>query len=164
MPLFLVACASTSKTETKEASVAEPSKQGVQVDKVTPGTVVDTTQSQQVTQLLELQKKSIYFDFDSFDIKLEYREIIQQQSDFLKSNAVIATLEGNADERGSSEYNLALGSKRAEAVKKSLGFFGVNKNQLNAVSFGEEKPKLTCHEESCWAENRRVDFNITAGN
>jgi peptidoglycan-associated lipoprotein len=68
-------------------------------------------------------------------------------------------LEGNADERGSREYNLALGQNRAEAVKHALQLLGVPDSQVEVVSFGEEKPRSTCHEEKCWAENRRVDVS-----
>lgn len=116
-------------------------------------------------QMLDLQKKSIYFDFDTFTVKGEYHDLIQQQAELLKSHPnVVVTLEGNADERGSPEYNLALGNKRAYAVRKSLMILGVADKQTNSVSFGEEKPKLSCHEEKCWGENRRVDFVFKQGN
>lgn len=114
------------------------------------------------TLLRDIQSKSIYFDFDQFAVKPEYEDVLLHKSKLLKSNSnVIVTLEGNADERGSSEYNLALGDKRANAVRKPLELLGVPANQIKAVSFGEEKPRLTCHEERCWSENRRVDFNGT---
>jgi peptidoglycan-associated lipoprotein len=67
-------------------------------------------------------------------------------------------LEGNTDERGSAEYNMVLGLKRAEAVEKSLVTFGVSKSQIKVVSYGKSRPKMNCHEEKCWHENRRVDF------
>ena len=67
-------------------------------------------------------------------------------------------LEGNADERGSTEYNIALGQKRAEAVRKSLSLRGVANKQMEAISYGKERPKATCHDESCWQENRRADI------
>lgn len=119
----------------------------------------DAYASKLAAQLQAMQKKSIYFDFDEFAIKPEYREIVQQQAEFIKSHGdIIVKLEGNADERGSSEYNLALGDKRANAVRKLLDMMGVPASQLRTVSKGEEYPRLTCHEEKCWQENRRVDF------
>ena len=107
----------------------------------------------------ELEKQSIYFDFDRYAVKPEYRNIVQIQAEFIKAhkNAMV-TVEGNADERGSNEYNLALGDKRANAVRKNLELLGVPATQIRAVSMGEEKPRLSCHEEKCWKENRRADF------
>ena len=163
VPLLLSACASTSETKNKEAAVTTPPKQEVVVEKPASevaSTAGATTPTLQVNQLQELQKKSVYFDFDKFDVKAEYRDVIQQQSDYVKANPSSVTVEGNADERGSSEYNLALGNKRAAAVAKMMGVLGVKRDQINVVSFGEEKPRTTCHDETCWAENRRVDFNL----
>ncbi|MEC5385266.1 OmpA family protein [Uliginosibacterium sp. H3] len=103
--------------------------------------------------------KSVYFDYNQFAVKAEYLDMLQQVSATVKGrNAAPIKLEGNADERGSSEYNLALGQKRAEAVKKQLELLGVPEAQLEAVSLGSEKPRETCHAEKCWAANRRVDL------
>ncbi|MGB8410375.1 MAG: OmpA family protein, partial [Gallionella sp.] len=82
-----------------------------------------------------------------------------KQAAFLKAhNNDVVTIEGNCDERGSPEYNLALGDRRADAARKSLEILGVPETQIKVVSFGLEKPRLTCHEERCWKENRRDDF------
>jgi peptidoglycan-associated lipoprotein len=106
-----------------------------------------------------LENNSIYFDYDDFTIKPEYRTVIQQDSSALKSVPIAKfQLEGNADERGSTEYNLALGQRRAETVKRALISLGVPDSQLESVSLGKEKPRATCHEEKCWAKNRRVDI------
>jgi peptidoglycan-associated lipoprotein len=106
-----------------------------------------------------LQKQSIYFDFDQFAIKPEYRDVIQQQAELVIAyKNDIVTVQGNADERGSDEYNLALGDRRANAARKNLELQGVPSSQIKTVSFGEEKPRLSCHEEKCWKENRRDDF------
>lgn len=106
-----------------------------------------------------LQKRSIYFDFDSFAIPLDYVSIIEAHSKYLKANAGAKVLiQGNTDERGSREYNLALGQKRADAVKSNLTLLGVKDAQIEAVSLGEEKPKATGHDEAAWAENRRADL------
>ena len=91
--------------------------------------------------------------------KPEYRNIIQQQADFVVAHSKdIVTIQGNADERGSEEYNIALGDKRANAARKNLELLGVPSSQIKIVSFGEEKPREICHEEKCWKENRRDDF------
>ena len=107
-----------------------------------------------------IEKQSIYFDFDKSELKSEYRDVIQQQASFLNAHRNdVVTIGGNCDERGSDEYNLALGDRRAHTAQKSLEFLGVLSNQIKTVSFGSEKPRKTCHEEECWKENRRDDFN-----
>ena len=101
----------------------------------------------------------IYFDFDSFTVKPEYQSVLEGHSRYLKaSSARKVMLEGHTDERGGREYNLALGQKRAEAVRRSLSSLGVPDTQMEAVSLGKEKPKATGHDEAAWAENRRADI------
>jgi len=102
----------------------------------------------------------VYFDFDSFVIKPEYQGVVNQQANYLRAHpASHVTLEGNTDERGSREYNLALGQKRAEAVQRALVLIGVPSSQIESVSFGAEKPADTGHDEAAWAKNRRVEFH-----
>ena len=109
-----------------------------------------------------LSKREVFFDFDSFVVKSEYQPLIEAHAKFLAANPKFKVLiQGNADERGSREYNLALGQKRAEAVKKSLLLLGAKEEQVEAVSLGEEKPRCTEHSEACWAENRRADILYT---
>lgn len=109
--------------------------------------------------LQEMKSNSVYFDLNAYVIKPDYRDTIKKQSELIKSRAnMVVTLEGNADERGSSEYNLALGDKRANAVRKPLELLGVPSGQIRTVSLGEANPRQTCHAEECWKENRRVDF------
>jgi peptidoglycan-associated lipoprotein len=106
-----------------------------------------------------LSKRSIYFDFDSYVVKDEYQTLLGHHAQFLIKNPQMKMLiQGNADERGSREYNLALGQKRAEAIRKALLLLGVKESQLEAVSLGEEKPVCTESTESCWAQNRRGDM------
>jgi peptidoglycan-associated lipoprotein len=106
-----------------------------------------------------LARRSIYFDFDSFTIKDEFRPVVEAHARFLVANkARKVVVQGNTDERGSREYNLALGQKRSEAVRRSLISLGVADAQIEAVSFGEEKPKATGTDESAFAENRRADL------
>lgn len=109
-----------------------------------------------------LNKRSVFFDFDSFAVKDEYRPAIEAHAKFLQANKnARMTLQGNTDERGSREYNIALGQKRADAVKKLMQLFGASEMQIETVSFGKEKPKALGHDEAAWAENRRVDIVYT---
>jgi peptidoglycan-associated lipoprotein len=106
-----------------------------------------------------LSRRSIYFDFDSFAIRDEYRSTIEAHARFLsltKDKRVL--IQGNTDDRGSREYNLALGQKRAEAVRRALAALGVAESQMEAVSLGEERPRATGSDEASWAENRRADL------
>lgn len=106
-----------------------------------------------------LAKRSIYFDYDSYVIKEEFKPLLEHHAKFLQKNKEMKMLiQGNADERGSREYNLALGQKRAEAVKKALTLLGVAEAQLESVSLGEEKPVCMESNEDCWAKNRRADM------
>jgi peptidoglycan-associated lipoprotein len=109
------------------------------------------------------QQKSVYFDYDVYTIKNEFTAMVERHAAYLKSHPELEVkLEGNADERGGREYNLALGQKRSESVKRALVTLGAGDKQLEAVSFGEEKPKMKGHDEASWAENRRVDFVYAA--
>jgi peptidoglycan-associated lipoprotein len=104
-------------------------------------------------------KRSVYFDFDNYSVKKEYAALIELQGKYLASIPSLAVkIEGNTDERGGTEYNLALGQKRAEAVRKSLAVYGVKDAQMEAVSFGKEKPKASGHDEAAWSQNRRADI------
>jgi peptidoglycan-associated lipoprotein len=106
-----------------------------------------------------LSKRSVYFDYDSNAVKDEYRGLVQAHSRFLadKRDQRIR-IEGNCDERGSREYNLALGQRRAEAVKKVMVVLGVPDARVETVSYGEEKPVAPGHDEAAWAQNRRADI------
>jgi peptidoglycan-associated lipoprotein len=106
-----------------------------------------------------LAKRSVYFDFDMFVVKSDYQSLVEAHGRYLVANkARRVVIEGNADERGSREYNLALGQKRAEAVKSRLALLGVIGAQIDTVSFGEERPRAAGHDEPAWAENRRADI------
>ncbi len=103
--------------------------------------------------------RSVYFDFDSYVIKDEYRPVIEANAKALAANRKAhVTVEGNTDDRGSSEYNLALGQRRAESVVKALTLLGADPAQLEAVSFGEERPAMQGENEEAWAKNRRADL------
>jgi len=106
-----------------------------------------------------LAKRSIYFDFDSYDVKNDYEALLEAHSKYLRSHPGRHVLiQGNTDERGTSEYNLALGERRSEAVRHDLETLGVPGSQLEAVSLGKEKPIAMGHDEASWAQNRRVDL------
>ncbi len=101
----------------------------------------------------------IYFDYDSFVIKPEYQSVLDGHAKFLNANkSRRVTLEGHTDESGGREYNLALGQKRAEAVRRSLGLLGVSESQVEPVSFGEEKPAVTGSSDADLAKNRRAEI------
>ena len=103
--------------------------------------------------------KVIYFDYDSFVVKSEYQSMVDQHARFLRANSNRSVvLEGSTDERGSREYNLALGQKRSEAVRRALTLVGANDSQIEAVSFGEEKPAASGSSEDAYAQNRRVEL------
>jgi len=160
---FAIAACSTAPTQTSPEAPAQPPA----AEKTQAGSQAETgtLRSAEIStsglsaQLDEMQRQSVYFDFGQFVIKPEYNGLIQRHAEFLKTHPdTIVTLQGNTDERGSSEYNLALGDRRANAVRKALEVLGVPDSQVKTVSMGEEHPRLTCHEEKCWKENRRTDF------
>ena len=155
---LLSACASTADKEgTADATDASANANasgkttGMDQSKVAKNPLTDPANI--------LSKRSIYFDLDSYSVKDEYRPLVESHAQYLKQNAKAkAFLQGNTDERGSREYNLALGQKRAEAVKKMMSVMGVSDNQMETVSFGEEKPKSEGHDDSAWSQNRRADI------
>lgn len=152
---FLSACSTTPK----EPSIAAATSAAVEPAPAQSSAVVETDVQRQDRIIKSLSGKSIFFDYDNYSVKTQYWGVIKQDYEFLKSSPKVAvTLQGHADERGSTEYNLALGQKRAEAVKRELKLLGVAEDRMEAVSFGEEKPRATCNEEKCWSENRRVDL------
>lgn len=106
-----------------------------------------------------LSKRSIYFDLDSSAIKQEYRSVAEAHGKFLANRpGVKVTVRGNTDERGSREYNLALGQRRADATKQALSAYGVVSDQIETVSYGSEKPAAEGHNEAAWAKNRHADI------
>lgn len=105
-----------------------------------------------------LSKRSVFYDFDKSDIKAEYRALVEAHARYLRDNpSARVTVEGNCDERGSREYNVALGQRRSEGVKKALVLLGAREQQVEAVSFGEEKPRAAGSSEAAWSQNRRSD-------
>ena len=105
------------------------------------------------------QARSVYFDLDRYTVRTDGQPVVRAHSEFLNKNRnQHVLLQGNTDERGTAEYNRALGQRRSEAVKNAMSALGVNTSQIEAVSLGKEKPKAQGSNEAAWAENRRVDF------
>jgi peptidoglycan-associated lipoprotein len=106
-----------------------------------------------------LSKRSVFFDFDSIVVKEEFRPLIEAHARYLAQNrSTRMTVQGNTDERGSREYNIALGQRRADAVKRMMTLTGAQDGQIETVSFGKEKPRNAGHDEAAWAQNRRGDI------
>jgi len=119
---------------------------------------IDSVPGAGSTQPTQMQR-IVYFDYDSFEVKPEATQLLEANARYLNANRnVRVALEGHTDERGGREYNLALGQKRAEAVRRAMSLLGVPDSQMEAVSFGEEKPAQTGADESAWAKNRRVEL------
>ncbi|MCX8017133.1 MAG: peptidoglycan-associated lipoprotein Pal [Rhodocyclaceae bacterium] len=149
--------------EQAAAGVEERNPSAVGATTVTPVVAGQPSNPYDIAALKDpkspLAKRSIYFDYDSYVVKDEYQALLAEHAKFLAKNGQMKMLiQGNADERGSREYNLALGQKRAEAVKKALMLLGAKEEQLESVSLGEEKPVCAESTEHCWAQNRRSDM------
>lgn len=154
--LLIAACSSTQKPA---ATQTPPADNKANASATASQSAAEVAANKLAAEQQALQQDSVYFDFNKHAVKPDYQNAIQKQANFIKEHKNdVVTLEGNADERGSEQYNLVLGSKRAEAVKHKLLSLGVPAGQIRTVSYGKAKPRLQCHEEKCWKENRRVDF------
>jgi peptidoglycan-associated lipoprotein len=166
---MLAACSGGPVSEQEPAGVEERqpgAAAGAQAQPVKPGGVarVDLTSKPGVKSPLTdpasiLSKRSIYYDLDSFEVKDQYKELVEAHARYLRDNPRSKMLiQGNTDERGSREYNVALGQRRSEGVKKMLLLLGAREDQVESVSLGEEKPKAEGHDEQAWSQNRRSDI------
>ena len=159
LSVLLAACGSTGGPEQTAAKVEDRASTGPGVATVTAPGVSGTGIAALTDPNNILSKRSVFFDFDSFVIKPEAKPLIEAHAKFLVQNPQMRMLiQGNTDERGSREYNLALGQKRADAVKQALQLLGVSEAQIESVSLGEEKPRCTESAEACWSQNRRGDM------
>lgn len=157
---LLAGCSSTPMTQ-DGAAVEDRSAQDT-IPTVTPTAPEGSTYPELTDPASPLSKRSVYFDYDSFVIRGEFMPLVEAHARFLVGHPDVAVrIQGNADERGSREYNLALGQKRADAMKKALLLLGATEGQVEAVSLGEEKPQCTERTEACFAENRRGDMLYT---
>lgn len=159
---LLAACSSTPVASPPPVAAASPIQP-------TPSTTVPPKAMSQVQSVVVpsyldpknpiATNRSIYFDYDVFSVKSEYAPTIELHGKYLSLNPRLAIrVEGNTDERGSAEYNLALGQKRADAVAKALVVYGVKESQMEAVSWGKEKPRAMGQTEVAFAQNRRADL------
>ena len=159
--LLIAGCSSTPDTAGGGAAVETRDGSGVatvNTDKVNGSKLpAELTDPKSI-----LSKRSIYFDYDKYDVKAEYKDLVTAHAKYLASHRDFKMLiQGNTDDRGSREYNLALGQKRAEAVRRSLMLQGVSDNQIEAVSFGKERPAVPGDSEQAMAKNRRAEIIYT---
>jgi peptidoglycan-associated lipoprotein len=106
-----------------------------------------------------LSKRQIYYELDKYDVRDEYRSLVEAHAKYLRENPSARMLiQGNTDERGSREYNVGLGQRRSDGVKRMLILLGAREDQIESVSLGEEKPQADGHDESAWSKNRRSDI------
>jgi peptidoglycan-associated lipoprotein len=184
LTLFISACASTQEELMEDGPPPEDQTQmdgGVIIDDGTGGAdasgidgaddgstmaIIDESTMNAVDRLEQtegaLANRTIYFEFDSAKLTSESIEILETHGSFIAGNGEVAVrLEGHADERGSREYNIALGDRRAQSVRRVLLFQGASTDQVETVSYGEEQPAMSGHTEEAWAKNRRVELIYT---
>jgi peptidoglycan-associated lipoprotein len=162
----LAACSSTPENEQSPAAVEDRSGTQAQKPEASPGQVakVDVTGRgisgpDPAVKTGVLAQRSIFYDLDQFDVRDQYRPLVEAHARYLRDNPGRKMLiQGNTDERGSREYNISLGQKRSEGVKKMLMLLGAREDQVESVSLGEEKPRSEGHDEQAWAQNRRSDI------
>jgi peptidoglycan-associated lipoprotein len=163
---LLAACSTTptpdsgAPVEDRNVGSATP---GAATSGTTTGNVSGTASGSQSNRLRDpnsiLSKRNVYFDFDSYAVKDDFKPLIDAHARYLQGDkGARMTIQGNTDERGSREYNIALGQRRADAVKKMMMLLGATDSQIETVSFGKEKPRNSGHDEGAWTENRRDDF------
>ena len=166
---LLAACASDKPAQVEPAAAAQSDAQAAEAAKAAQEAQAAQAAQAEAAQAAAadplndansiLAKRSAFFDFDKSAVKAEDKPAVQAHGQYLAAHADRkVVVEGNADERGSSEYNLALGNRRAESVKKMLIVSGAKSGQISTASFGEEKPKATGHNEAAWSQNRRADI------
>ena len=162
------ALAGCSSTKLDADATPVETRTGTSVAPGTGGTTSGTAQSQvtpvdlaaQNAAMLSGLPRTVYFDYDSFVVKDDYRNVVEANAKALAADRKRhVSVEGHTDDRGGSEYNLALGQKRAEAVAKSLTLLGATESQIEAVSFGKERPAVQGENEAAWAKNRRAELN-----
>ncbi len=150
--LMVVACTNPTKKDT--SANAQPETKVANEAAPAPANATQTAPAATAAPA-----QSVYFGFREASIAEQYGDVIRNEAKAIRhAGTSTVTVEGNCDERGSAEYNLGLGQRRADAVKKLLVAAGVPAKQIKTASLGKEKPKAACHDESCWKQNRRVDF------
>ncbi len=172
---FLAGCASTDTQKSADVTEGKPSVPPASTDTQKPkppptvATPLPPSDAKGGDPLDPLnpksmlnQQRSVFFDYDSVVVKDEYKPLVSAHARYLVANRTQKiTIEGNTDERGSREYNIALGQKRADSVRQMMVLLGVKEDQIEAVSFGEEKPRNQGHDEASFSQNRRSDIRYT---
>lgn len=171
LAVFLAACSSKKVKEEPAAAVEEKSPAAQMESAPAPTTGMDESASTATAGASDasgnpltdpnniLSKRSVYFDYDKDEVKAEFRPLVEAHAKYLQQNSnARLMIQGNADERGSREYNLSLGQRRAAAVKNAMNVYGASDNQIETVSYGEEKQRCAEATEACYAENRRADI------
>ena len=166
LAMLLAACA--SKDPVKETRVEDRSNTTASTGTTTTPPNTQGTQTPPVNNRgldplkdpnSPLSKRVVYFDYDQDSVKAEYAQLIQAHATYLSQNRNRKVrLEGHADERGSREYNMALGQRRADAVRRASTVLGVGNDRIETISYGEDKPRSNGHDEAAWAQNRRVEI------
>ncbi len=163
LSLSLAGCQSTQQVPEAASTAPEPSKPVMSSKPIEPpvrvdeGTRVDTVPVDPYAEMLKI--RTIFFDFDRSELRSQDQQVVAAHARYLKENPnTRMRLEGHADERGSREYNIGLGERRAQTVRRNLALQGAGSNQLATRSYGEEKPLDSGHSESSWQANRRVEL------
>src|SRR5271157_5157675 len=162
--IALIGCAQKQVTQTPEQpkEVAPAPKAEAPTMAETPAAPAQQAEVRQAERELSTQVEDIHFDFDKSDIRDEAKPIMKNLSQMLSTNAKMqVVIEGNCDERGTSEYNLALGDRRANSAKSYLISLGIISDRIKTISYGKEKPLCTDSTEECWRKNRRDHFVLT---
>jgi peptidoglycan-associated lipoprotein len=164
---FMAGCAKKAAPETE--TVQPPAQQETQIEQ--PAAVPETPKEEAITttptvsleeSIKAFQDQLIYFDFDMFSLSAESRDILAQKASFLKNNSNLnVQIQGNCDERGTTEYNLALGERRAKAAQDYLVSLGIDSARISTISYGKERPIDPGHTEEAWTKNRNDQFVIT---
>jgi peptidoglycan-associated lipoprotein len=154
-----VSCAKrVEETKAQPTTAAAPEKPAPAPEKPAP-MVPAVDKAAEAKKAIEAD--AIYFDFDKYNLKPEAIKVLDKKVALMRENSQMkVTIEGNCDERGSNEYNLALGDRRANAAKSYMAKAGVAENRLSTISYGEERPVCKEHNETCWAKNRRDQFVV----
>jgi peptidoglycan-associated lipoprotein len=164
--LFVGACATEPTSAPAPTEAAKPAPSKPQAVQTKPVTTVEATKKPAVSPFAALKdpnsplsKRSIYYEYDKFDVRDEFRSLVEMHAKFLRDNPSAKMLvQGNTDERGSREYNVGLGQRRSDGVKKMLVLLGAREDQIESVSLGEEKPQDAGHNEESYTKNRRSDM------
>ena len=154
---LIAGCATQSNQESSPAPAPAPSPMSTSsTARATPSTAVAASRT---ASLPMPQARSVYYEYDESTIRADGTKVVDTNAQYLREHPDLKIkVEGNADERGSREYNLALGQRRADAVQKRMQILGIPADRIETVSYGKEKPKATGHDETSWSENRRSDI------